>query len=245
MIGGVTQAAAGPPGLTVGLPAGRLTVRVADVPAVQVEAIRPKLATDARAVAAAAHASVDTSTGTVQVQVPDPPGRGRTPQVLVEVAVPAGTAVVADCPEAEVVCTGPVGGLRVSTSSGSVHAEEVTGALLVRTGRGPVTVLACRGPVDITSSGGVVVLRHAADRTVVRNRSGDVHVWWLTASAEVATTTGNVRLGWASGDPVHLVLASNVGRVQAEVPSSTGAPHEVRVTSVSGDITVEASSPGR
>jgi hypothetical protein len=241
----VTEAEAVPPRLVVRLPAGRLSVRGGVVPSVQVLAVRPKFAADARAVAAAEQASVDASTAAVQVQVPDPPGRGRTPQVLVEVAVPAGTAVVADCPEAEVVCTGPVGALRVFTSSGSVHAEEVTGPLEVRTGRGPVTVLDCRGPVDITSSGGVVVLRRVSDRAVVRNRSGDVHVWWLAASAQVATTTGNVRLGWSRAEPVHLVLASNVGRVQAEVPSSAGAAHEVRVTSVSGDITVEASSPGR
>ena len=241
----VTEGAAGRCRLAVQLPAGRLTVRVDDVPAVLVRSVRAKLATDGRAVAAAEATSVDTGAGTVDVRVPDPPGRGRTPQVLVEVVAPAGTTVVADCPEAEVVCTGPVGSLQVATSSGSVHAEQVLGTLQVRTGRGPVTVLDCRGPVDITSSGGVVVLRHVADHAVVRNRSGDVHVWWLAASADVATTTGNVRLGWSGEGPVRLALASNVGRVRAEVSSSPAAEHAVRVTSVSGDITVEESSPGR
>jgi hypothetical protein len=228
------------PRLQVSMHAGRLVVRAtAEATEVAVRPVRAKFATDARAVEAAAASTVEEGNGVVVVRVPDPPGRGRSGQVLVEVDVPTGTSVTVESGEAEVVCTGPVGALEVVASSGSVHAESVRGPLIVRTGRGPVTVHECSGPVSITASGGVVVLRAVSGPATIRSTSGDVHLWWLGGSAEIATTTGNVRLGWDRGAGVGLDLGTSGGTVRASVTSSGGAPHRLRVATVSGDIRVD------
>lgn len=225
--------------LHVTMSAGRLLISADETTAdVLVASVVAKLATDPRAVTAAASATIEQVGDCVYVEVPDPPGRGRSPQVLVEVRVPPGSEVVAEAHEAEIVCTGELGGLEARTSSGSVHVEQVTGALDIRTGRGPVTVHRCKGDALVSVSDAVVIIRVAEGPLQVRARSGDVHVWALNAPAEVVTATGNVRLGWAATRPVHLDLQSNTGRVDAAVRDDPYAPDVVAVRTITGDIRV-------
>lgn len=224
--------------VNVALADGRLRVHaLADVYEVQVVSVRPRLSTDARAARAAAEVAVEQAEGGFRVSVPDV-GRGRPPEVLLDLVVPLGATLQADSGAAEVVCTGRLGRLQVRASSGSVHAETVDGPLQVSTARGPVTVHHCHGPVTVSTASGVVLLREVTQPATVTTGSGDVHVWWLAAPARVATSTGNVRLGWARGRPVALDLATTGGRVQVGVPS-VGGGDLVQVVSVSGDIRVE------
>jgi hypothetical protein len=227
----------------VRLPAGRVVLRGTEVPVPRLLSLAPRLPSDARAAAAVAAAVVTEGNEHLSVAITDPGGRGRLGQVLVEVAVPPDAHVTVDAGEAEVVCTGMLGGLTASTSSGSVHAEDVRGPLSVRTGRGSVTVARCAGPTSVTTSSGVIVLREVTGTATLTDRAGDVHVWWLSATAEVVTASGNVRLGWHRDRPVHLDLTTTGGRLQVSVPDDPQAPTAVRVSSIAGDVRVEPADP--
>lgn len=228
-----------PKSLEIVATAGRVLVRAApDVPRVHVRSVRAKLSSDARAVAAAEAVSVDTVDGRFTLRVPDVAGRGRTPQVVVELDVPVGSSLDADVGEAELVCSGPIGSLTARTTSGSVHAEQVSGDLDVATGRGPVTVHEVTGSATVAVADAVVIIRVAGGPLTVRARSGDVHVWRLAAAAQVSTSTGNVRLGWTRGRPVRLDVQTSTGAVQLDVPQRPDAPDAVSVRTISGDVRV-------
>lgn len=219
--------------------AGRLLVRADEgVPQPRVVSIAAKLATDARAVDAAAGAVVEAGDHVLRVVVPEPVGRGRAPQVLVEVHVPRGTDVAVDAGQAEVVCTGQVGALEVRTTSGSVHAEDIAGRLDVRTGRGPVTVHRHTGEAQLSVSDAGVIIRAAHGPLSVHGRSSDVHVWSLASSAQIATTTGNVRVGWQAECPVRLDVETHTGRVDTSVRDDPNAQNVLAIRTISGDIRV-------
>lgn len=208
---------------------------------VEVTSVRAKVSRDARAAVAASSVAISQVNGAVTVNVPDVEGRGRSPQVLVEVAVAVGVDVRATVGAAEVVCVGPVGDLRVRTTSGSVHAEQVAGTLEVRSGRGPVTVHRCSGSAELSVSDAGIILRAVEGPLTVRGRSGDVDVWWLASPARISTTTGNVRLGWAEGRPVALDLRTTGGRISTDLASDPDAP-ALHVSTISGDIRVHSSA---
>lgn len=223
--------------------AGRLRLRAqADLSSAVVNIVGPKLHSDPVAVEHAQQLSVSIDGPVVRIQAPPPPVRGRAPQLLVDVSVPMGTHVSADAGEAQVVATGSLGSLRAHASSGSVSAETVDGRIDVRTGRGPVTIHDCGGGV-IDVSDAVVILRSSRGPLDVRGRSGDVHVWWVNAPTTVATSTGNVNLGWAHDRPVHLDIRTELGRRDVTVPDNPSAPDVLSVTSVVGDITVTPAEP--
>jgi hypothetical protein len=220
------------------LHAGRLRLRAqADLATAAVNVVGPKLHSDPVAVEHAQRLSVSIDGPVVRIQAPPPPVRGRAPQLLVDVSVPMGTHVWADAGEAQVVATGSLGSLRAHTSSGSVSAETVDGRIDVRTGRGPVTIHDCVGGV-IDVSDAVVILRSSRGPLDVRGRSGDVHLWWVTAPTTVATSTGNVYLGWAHDRPVRLDIRTELGRRDVTVSDSPSAQDSLTVTSVVGDVTV-------
>jgi hypothetical protein len=225
------------PLVDVRMTAGRLMVR-ADSAATDatVESVRAKLASDSRAVAAAAAVAVASVDGRLLVELPEPPGRGRTPQVLVEVRVPEGASVAAEAFEADVVCTGRVGALYARTTAGSVHAEQVSGRLDVRSGRGPVTVHLCEGPADVAVADAGVIIRACAGPLRINGRSGDVHVWWLAASATLSTSTGNLRIGWARGRRVNLDVQTGTGRLDLGVANDPNATDVLTVRTISGDV---------
>lgn len=211
--------------------------------AVVVVGIRAKLATDRRAAEAAETASVDYADGCVHVRVEEPPGRGRSPQVLVEVAVPEGASVRAEAAEAEIICVGRVADLSARTVSGSIHAEHVSGPLNVRTGRGPVTVHLCQGPAEVTVADAGVIVRHCAAPLRVNGRSGDVDIWHLEASADLGTTTGNLRVGWTRDRPVRLDISSGTGKLQVDVANDPAATDVLAVRTISGDVRVVPTAP--
>lgn len=203
---------------------------------VRVESVTAKLATDLRAIEAAAAVAIDTTDGQVRIDVPEPPGRGRSPQVLVEVQVPVGASVTADAGEAEVVCVGRLGNLTASTTSGSVHAEQVQERLDVRTGRGPVTVHLCAGPAEIAVVDAGVIVRAAEGPLTVRGRAADIAVWWLAGSAHLSTSTGNIRIGWDESRPVALALQTGTGRLDVAVAHDPGAEARLEIRTITGDV---------
>ncbi len=218
--------------------AGRLMVRADDAldrPAVR--RVAPKLSTDEAAAQAAAAVSIDEVTHGIRLTAAETPRRGRAPELVIELDVPSGTQVRARTGEGQVVGTGRLGSLLARTSSGSVGVEQVSGPVDVRTGRGPVTIHECGGgSVDVTDA--VVIIRESHGPLTVRGRSGDVHVWSVHDTTTVTTSTGNVRLGWATEQPVALHLTTDTGRQTVSVPQAPGADASITVRTITGDISV-------
>jgi DUF4097 and DUF4098 domain-containing protein YvlB len=214
----------------------------ADDPDAPAARVRPLIATDDAARRLAALAQVTTSgRDGVVVQVPtDAPRRGRLPEVVVEVRTAHGADLDLDIGAAEAICRGVAGTVRAASSSGSVHVDESIGEVQVSTGSGPVTLHRVGGPLSLRTGGGVLLVRHVAAGCQVASSSGDLHVWECHGDVDATTVSGNVRIGRTSDAPCRLAVTTTSGTLDLQVPPVASAADLVRVTTVSGDVTVEA-----
>lgn len=220
--------------------AGRLVVRAKpETEEVTVLHVRAKSAGDSRAVKAASACVIREHSGTVHVDVPQSAGRGRTPQVMVEIHVPEGANVDAETGEGEIVCTGEIGDLRSRTTSGSVHAEGIAGKVDAKTARGPITIHRLGGRSVISASDAGVIVRTVDAPLKIVGRAGDVTIWTLESSAAITTSTGNVTVGRLPDRPIHLELETSTGRVDSALPNDPTATETLLIKTVTGDIHVD------
>lgn len=165
-------------------------------------------------------------------------------------------AAVAGC-----TCRGRVSWLNAATASGPVAAEEVTGDADVQTASGEVRLGSTRGAdvrtasgaVRIGSAGGDVTVRVAsgrvdigtAERSVqVKSASGDISLDEVShGRVELATASGDVRIGVRAGAVARLDLFTVSGRARSELtveetPPAGGSTVEIHAKTVSGNVLV-------
>jgi hypothetical protein len=202
--------------------------------------VRPRLPHDQSAAEAVAGAGVTTSpTGDVDVHVPDPGTARRVPDVLVEIQAPAGTTLMGELGQADLLVRGSVGGVTVGLSTGSVHVDHATGPVACSSSSGSMTLYRVDGPLALRTSRGTIIVRRAGAAVAIVSGGGDVHVWDIRADVTVTTSAGNVRLGRPASMPTRLEVTTTSGRVSLDRPHTAAAPHLVAVTTVSGDVTLE------
>ncbi|MFJ3907728.1 DUF4097 family beta strand repeat-containing protein [Streptomyces vinaceus] len=134
--------------------------------------------------------------------------------------VPASAAVALASGSGRITVTG-VAGADLSSSSGDVRADRVTGPLRVRTSSGSVTATALTAPTaDLRASSGEARLAFAKPpaRVTARSGSGTVTLTVPRAPYEITAAT-------ASG-------------TRDTLPSTPGAPSRLSVQTSSGDIHV-------
>ncbi|WP_305789019.1 DUF4097 family beta strand repeat-containing protein [Symbioplanes lichenis] len=189
-------------------------------------------------------------------------GRWRSPRTGVLVRVPAGSAVAAQVPAADVELRGRYSTVRVDassatitldtatgdahlkTTSGDVEVGQVGGALSAGSGSGQVRIGDVTGDVIAHSSSGAVRIGSAAGSVRAGSSSGDVEIGALRSGrADLKTSSGDVTVGVVAGTSVWLDLTTSSGRTNSDLPM-TGAPAggaaalELRATTASGDISV-------
>jgi hypothetical protein len=233
-----------PIALTVELPVGelRLAAGERDTTTVEVQPVDPGLRAD---VAAAEGTRVELSDTRLLVKVPrsrrplSPFSRGGA--VLIEIALPAGSRVVAQLAAAGAHGAGRLGECRVTVGAGDIElehtgpAELVTGAgavrvgrvdgpLTVRTGTGRVSAGCVGGDVSVKNSNGVVELGTVAGEARIRSANGDIAVDRAAGAVDAKTANGAVRIGAAGAGAV---AQTACGGIEVGIPEGVRAWLEV------------------
>jgi DUF4097 and DUF4098 domain-containing protein YvlB len=182
--------------------------------------------------------------------------------VDVAVRLPEGSAVSVTTAAGGIVCTGPLGAVRVETASAGVRIPQaasvdvvgVSGEVAVGRVAGEASVKTVSGAIEVDDVRGRLVLRTVSGRIRVRGAGGDVEA--RSVSGDVAlqrleqgvvrldSVSGDVSLGVRKGVAVWLDLDSASGDVRSELgPSGEGPADgrpvlELRGRTVSGDLRV-------
>ncbi|MBL0884892.1 DUF4097 domain-containing protein [Myceligenerans sp. I2] len=169
----------------------------------------------------------------------------------IHIAVPARVDVKVGTVRGEALLSGTEGAAKVSTASGNLLVSRTRGPLTLANVSGDATVRDHTGSINSTTVSGDVVLSGAVDHLTSTTVSGDVTMdltsqpEWIKAN----TVSGNLllRVPDESALEVHSSAVSgriSVGGMQVSGrggavvrPASEGRTH-LRVSSVSGDVTV-------
>jgi len=172
----------------------------------------------------------------------------------IDVAVPEGTSLRIKGEALDTRASGQLGTVTVGTASGDVDLDTVDGELRVHSASGDLHADHVIGPVTARSASGDVDLNRADHDITVQTVSGDVRVDGLRyGRASVQSVSGDVDLAVTKGLHVRLELTSLSGDTQPQLdingdgpPSRAAVSLDVKVRTVSGDITVRRSdqSPG-
>lgn len=189
-----------------------------------------------------------------------------TPAISITAAVPAGSRVRSKTGSADLRTRGRLAALDAATGSGDTDVDEVDGDVAVRSGSGDLSVGRAGGRVSLkTGSGGLRVGRagsvqasagsgdigvgEVANTIDAHTASGDVTVESVRAgTTAVQTASGDVRIGVAAGAVARLDISTVTGEPRSELPVDDVAPAggsalDVRVHTVTGDITIARAVP--
>lgn len=172
----------------------------------------------------------------------------------VTVLVPSGTDVVVGAASGKVSLEGTLGAVRVTTSSGSVEADDVAG-IDARTTSGRIIVRACRGPARLTTRSARIELGRVDGPVTASTTSGRLQVDDARAGAALRSVSGRIELGVSGAGAieaetvsgrVHITVAPDLRpdvqlRTQSgseRIECATGTDFPIRARTVSGRITV-------
>jgi DUF4097 and DUF4098 domain-containing protein YvlB len=145
----------------------------------------------------------------------DDEGIAHTPgHTSVEVTCPERTDVVIGAASGSVRCTGRLGRVAITTSSGRVEIEEAA-SIDVRTLSSSVTIGHCAGECAVVSESGSISVATTASLSATSS-SGRIEVG-ETTDATVRSAAGSVRIG-ASGTG-RVVVQTVSGSVTIDVPA--------------------------
>jgi Toastrack DUF4097 len=214
----------------------------------------------------AANTIVDLRGDTLIVEAPNVTGGWlfrRFPRLRVTIRVPLDSTLAVKVASADARCRGRYATGQVTTASGDLQLEEVSGDLTINTASGDVSFERAGGEVRVNSASGDLRVGHAGGDVVIHSASGDLELGHMGGSVRATTASGDVRVGTASRGTVHVNSASGDVRVGVAAgtgvwldlttmsgstrsdlamnsagPSETGAQLTLQVRTLSGDIEV-------
>ncbi|MDQ3164816.1 MAG: DUF4097 domain-containing protein [Actinomycetota bacterium] len=133
---------------------------------------------------------------------------------------------------------------RTQSGSGDVRIRHADGSVKVSTGSGDIGVDHAGGPVHLNSGSGDVQLADAAADVSVNTASGDQYLGRVRRGrVRSNAASGDIHIGVAEGTAAWLSVNSLSGSVHSELdgaepPNDDEDTVEVRVNTVSGDITL-------
>ena len=196
----------------------------------------------------------------------------RAVPLRIQVSAPSGSSINARGGCADVAVTGVAASINAATGSGEVRAQRCTGAAEVRTGSGDVRLGTVGGQLRVRTGSGqidVISLEGAEGTGTVRTGSGNVRLGSVNLGAvthgvsarsgsgdltvvdacagglELATGSGQLRVGIHPGVLAELDVSSGCGRARSDLPVG-GPPTDadvtlrVRARTGSGDALVTA-----
>jgi hypothetical protein len=145
------------------------------------------------------------------------------------------------------------GDASVTSGSGDLRVERIDGSMAVNTGSGDIDVRHVGGDLTAHSASGDLTLGVVSGSVGVTTASGDVDLSVASAgTVEVKTASGDVSVGVAAGTGVWLDLATTSGDTRNDLAfqddaapsgSSDGPALSLRVRTISGDIRVRRTAP--
>ncbi|GAB2444873.1 DUF4097 family beta strand repeat-containing protein [Streptosporangium sandarakinum] len=141
------------------------------------------------------------------------------------------------------------GEAEITTSSGDVRLGAAHGDTTVRSGSGDITVETSAASFRTRSTSGEVTVGTAGDLVEVHSSSGDVEVGAVTRGrVSVDSVSGDVRIGVADGVSAWLDVSTVSGDLrsgleEADRPGDEAPRTEIRVKTVSGDISLVRTRP--
>jgi DUF4097 and DUF4098 domain-containing protein YvlB len=172
---------------------------------------------------AAANTVVELRGDTLVVEGPDITGGWlfrRTPKLRVTVRVPLDCTLAIKVASADVRCRGRYAAANITTASGDLQLDDVTGDVTVTTASGDANVERAGGQVKVSGASGDVRVGNAGGDVSAHSASGDLDVAVAGGSVQATTASGDIRVGSASRGTVRLNTAS--GDVSVGVTAGTG-----------------------
>jgi hypothetical protein len=192
--------------------------------------VRPRDPSRGSDVRAAEQARVDFRHGKLVVSAgPKYIALGRGGAVVIDIALPSRSRLVASSASADFHVEGTLGDCRFSSASGDVEFDVIEGNLKADTASGDITAHAVSGNVTVsTASGDAAVVELDGDLRF-QAASGGLAIRRLVGSAKVQTASGSVAVSSAvSGS---LTATTSSGEVDVGIPDGTSARLELRAAS--------------
>jgi hypothetical protein len=258
-----TFATPGPLTLTIGIPAGDITLETADEPETHVEL-------DASDEEALAHATIELrQRGDRFGVVVEAPKKSRLPfwrngEYRLYIRAPHGADVDVRTSSADVEARGRYGSVDLNSGSGDARFDEIDGDLQVNSASGDLRLARVGGDATVNSASGDIEVGTLEGRGKIRAASGDVSVDVARSSLTVQSASGDqdvgsissgkvtlqsasgdIEVGVAKGASLWIDAKSMSGETASELelegtPPETGvADVDLRAASMSGDITVK------
>jgi DUF4097 and DUF4098 domain-containing protein YvlB len=153
------------------------------------------------------------------------------PQVSVRVTCPTGSTLQVKADSADVRADGSFESADLSTGSGDLDIENVTGTAKLKTGSGAVATRQVDGALVVTAGSGDVSVDRSGTTATLTVGSGDISIGSLVGEVVAKTGSGDVEVGVLEGS---LLTKSGSGDLVVRRAAS-GA---VRATGASGQISI-------
>jgi DUF4097 and DUF4098 domain-containing protein YvlB len=151
-------------------------------------------------------------------------------------------SLVAKTISAEIVAGSITGNVEVSTTSGRISIKQAAGQVSAKSASGGVDLGHADGNVDVNTVSGKIEIGQAAADANVRTASGRISIGKLSHGwAEVASVSGDVKVGVAKGVGVYMDMSSLSGRVTSELEPSEASDEvdlHLKCRSISGAVKV-------
>jgi DUF4097 and DUF4098 domain-containing protein YvlB len=218
-----------PTALVVRVGAGHVTVRAEDTPRTTVE-LTPLNAAGSDAVA---EARVEQQRKAVVVDIPRHRGGLFRPHASVGIVVtcPTGSTLEVKAESADITATGSFAEALVTTGSGEVQIEDITGSAKLKSGSGDVSARQIGNAAMISTGSGDVRLDRSGHTTSVSVGSGDIRIGDVTGDTLAKTGSGDVEVDRLGGA---LVTKSGSGNLVVRRATSGS----VKANGASGSITI-------
>jgi DUF4097 and DUF4098 domain-containing protein YvlB len=186
----------------------------------------------------------------------------RNAHLAITVVAPEGSSLIAELAATDLISSGTLRTLDVTTASGDVQAGDVTGDVKVRSASGDVAVgqvggsaslrsmsgdvaaRAVAGDVELNSASGDLALGSAGASVRARSASGDIAIGVTRqGTVEINSASGDVSVGVAAGVGVWLDVSTmsgdtNTNLAVGDQPPTTGCDLRIMARSMSGDIDI-------
>jgi hypothetical protein len=190
---------------------------------------------------AAANTRVQQHGDTIVIEAPDWTGLlfRRGPRVRVAVRLPHDGAVSVAVASADVRATGRYRTANLTSASGDITIDHVTGDLSAKTASGDVRVGRVDGGASLNGASGDFVVGRIGGDVSTHSASGDITISEVGGSVRAGTASGDIRIGAAGAGTVQVKSAS--GDVGVGVVPGTGV--WLDLTSMSGDTRTDLDMP--
>ena len=219
--------------LDIEIGAGRVEVVAETATTTEIQLL-PARADDTDALELIEQARVEHRGTTVIVHLPDGRRFGllrRTPEVIVEARVPAGSGLVVKSKSADVQARGELGTTKIETGSGDVQIADVDGVATVESGSGDVQIGTIAGGTTVKSASGDIMIKTCCSIAKLQSASGDVLLGTAEAEVDIRTASGDVKVGEADGSVSARTASGDIqlDRVRGDTVTALSASGDIQI----------------